>query len=55
MDATLMVKALEVTLNMVLPPFLAAKLMLKPVPASLMIVTVRVAWALLPNAASAGA
>lgn len=41
-DATLMVKALVVTLNKLLPPFFAAKLMLKPVPASLMIPTVRV-------------
>lgn len=50
--ATLMVNVFVVTLNMVLPLFFKAKVMAKPVPASLMIPTARVACALLPNAVS---
>jgi hypothetical protein len=50
MDAGLMTNPLVAKLNMVAPPFFAAKLMLKEDPASLIIPTARVTCALLPNA-----
>jgi hypothetical protein len=42
MDATLMVNVLVVTLNIVVPPFFAAKVIAKPGPASFTIPTVNV-------------